>query len=1247
MKSQPWFTSRLSSRRSAASLLALVLIPSLSPVWAQDQAASPTASGPTPAAAPAAAPAAPDQSQASGSSASTGSEVVQLSPFEVNASQNQGYFSANTLAGTRLNNNIGDLASSITVVTKQQMEDTNSLDLNDVFRFEANTQGASTYTPYTLVRTNVSDVLAGGGSTSGNYVDAEDSGNRVRGLASVDNEEDNYFASSRLPFDAYNTDSVEIDRGPNSIIFGSGSPAGIVNQSRTQAVLDKFSGEADVEGGSWGGFRETADFNIPLIKDTLAIYVAQMYDSEGFEQKPSSDITRRQYLALTLNPFKSHKTKLQFSFENYSNYANDPNSLTPVDYVTPWLASGRPVWNPVTDEATYLNTGQTTVPLAIGTTYPNYTPGTIAGNNAVTSTTSANFIPGLGFFSSGHNIMFLDQGTLTNFFKGQPAAGYTQGYPGSIVVPGAATNPLTSAQALVNEERMSESTTLPTPTQYGSWSLPSVVSKNIYDWSTINVNSMGDTVTAGKTYHAELTQELLPNENWGSLNLDLGWYRQEIEQMIDVPVSQANATQIFVDTDTTLPWGSPNPFLGVPFIDAYQADLYEEPEINNNYRGMLEYEVNLADKVPNWLSWLGRQRFLGVYSQHDDVLTNLRYRPAIVSGDPNFLPTTTSLTAVNGYSYPASNSAIEQVYYMGQPGSAPDGRGTLSPGFLNRPPFYSPSPNTFGGSYLNGQSAALVSEYNYATGQWQQNNVNFASPLFATGGDSENIQDAKTYFWQSFFWNDRIVGSLGIDDDQVKNRQTVLPSAANATALEYPNGGFPTAASEALWFHESPWTYIGGNTSTQGVVIHPFKDWSFIDGPANSGNLAAAFLRTLSFTFNKSDNFNPPSANYTDFFGNPLGKPTGNEKDYGVEVATPDNKLFLRATWFTTSDLNQTTTFTSSGRAEYLDTNIKAWATAVVLIQNGENPSTDTNFENANEIAQLTPTEQTQISALTNVPYNFGGNVGTNGEYVNATSTENGVAKGQEIELTYNPTPTWTMKFTWGHQATTVSNADAQAQAYVTYRLPWWSSVTAPASLPGGPNTVYTLAGGTNTMYLGSFWQSYGAPGESPTGPGNTSGWYTAQAYYNAVEGSQLAIDEAVNGALAPNQIQYSWSYLTNYIVPTGILKGVGIGGAVNYQGRANASYYGSTTNLNASGQIAAPNLNEPIYTPSETHIDAWVSYQFKLPWSGLDTKVQFNVADLTSTGYLVPVSFNLDGSPAAERIIPPRQYTLEVSVRY
>src|SRR5215212_5637723 len=59
-------------------------------------------------------------------------EVVALSPFEV-VSDTRGYFSANTMSGTRFNTKLEDLASSLTVVTKEQMTDFAMLDINDIF----------------------------------------------------------------------------------------------------------------------------------------------------------------------------------------------------------------------------------------------------------------------------------------------------------------------------------------------------------------------------------------------------------------------------------------------------------------------------------------------------------------------------------------------------------------------------------------------------------------------------------------------------------------------------------------------------------------------------------------------------------------------------------------------------------------------------------------------------------------------------------------------------------------------------------------------------------------------------------------------------------------------------------------------------------------------------------------------------------------------------------------------------------
>jgi hypothetical protein len=185
-------------------------------------------------------------------------------------------------------------------------------------------------------------------------------------------------------------------------------------------------------------------------------------------------------------------------------------------------------------------------------------------------------------------------------------------------------------------------------------------------------------------------------------------------------------------------------------------------------------------------------------------------------------------------------------------------------------------------------------------------------------------------------------------------------------------------------------------------------------------------------------------------------------------------------------------------------------------------------------------------------------------------------------------------------------------------------------------------------MLLSDFWTGYGYDGNVTEN--NISGWTTSSNYYDAVVGSQLAIDEANNGALAPNQRQYSWSYVTNYTIDHGFLKYLSFGGALRYDGRAVAGYYGDEGNLNSTGQVAAPDITKPIYTPGRYHIDAWVAYTFKLPWAKankVDCKVQLNVQDMTSNGYLLPVSYNFDGSPAAERIIAPRTFTLSTKFSF
>ena len=220
-------------------------------------------------------------------------------PFEVSADQAKGYFTPNTTTGTRLSNNIGDIPSSVTVIDKQQIQDTNSQNINDIMMYEAGTQGSHTYTPVTgfSETTRIDDALAGSNDVGTGIAGPNTLSTRVNGLGAPDNEVDDFFGSYRIPFDTYNVQSIEIDRGPNSLMFGSGSAAGIVNSTSTEAQLNKLSGDFSLQTSNFGGFRETSDLNIPLIRDHVALYLAQEFTSVGEQRKPASDLTRRQYAA--------------------------------------------------------------------------------------------------------------------------------------------------------------------------------------------------------------------------------------------------------------------------------------------------------------------------------------------------------------------------------------------------------------------------------------------------------------------------------------------------------------------------------------------------------------------------------------------------------------------------------------------------------------------------------------------------------------------------------------------------------------------------------------------------------------------------------------------------------------------------------------------------------------------------------------------------------------------------------------
>jgi len=83
------------------------------------------------------------------------SETVELSPFMVTSEKDAGYYGANSMSGTRMNTKLEDIAASITVITKQQMMDLALLNMDDIFSYEASTEGTRNYTAFSFDRNQV------------------------------------------------------------------------------------------------------------------------------------------------------------------------------------------------------------------------------------------------------------------------------------------------------------------------------------------------------------------------------------------------------------------------------------------------------------------------------------------------------------------------------------------------------------------------------------------------------------------------------------------------------------------------------------------------------------------------------------------------------------------------------------------------------------------------------------------------------------------------------------------------------------------------------------------------------------------------------------------------------------------------------------------------------------------------------------------------------------------------------------
>ena len=699
----------------------------------------------------------------------SGDEVVELSPFEVNSAQDRGYLATSTMSGTRLNSKIEDIAASLSVVTKQQLEDTASVDINDVFMYESNTEGTAQWTSFSNDRGTISDDIQANPTGA----------NRMRGLSAANTATDG-FASS-LPFDSYNVDSIEISRGPNAGVFGVGNSGGGVNINSARANLSRDASGFGTRTDSYGGYRANFDLNRVILKNKLAVRALGLYDDKGFERKPSSEVIRRLQLALTYHPFKN--TTIRGSFESYRDAYNRPNSTTPRDGVSDWVANGKPVYNPLTRSVRFLDG----VTPAIGPI------NTVANENALLPYSIAATDTAVTTYPS----MYIQNGQIQLYeINAMPTATGTG--PTSVD----ATTALPGLHLLTSSTFYNKNTAA-----YPLYVTKGITNKSIYDWTSVNITAPNYGNQKGETSNISFEQVIL-NTPRQSLAVQAAWQKERLynnnRSFLGSYGNAGGKLQVSVDINEYLLDGTPNPY----FLDTYlgypRPGYSKSSTINDNYRSNLAYELNLT-RENNFLKYFGRHRISGFGEFRSTHTNNLGFTDTIGS-DESWM----SATGV-----PSSrNSAGYRPYMHYMVGDANGFNVDYGPKGISAPPY-----------------DTTLRYYNGVTKQWINEPVTYEEYYYA---NRPNRKLLSTYggTWQGFFLDGKIIPTYTIRKDFNRNRDS--NSAINPTAATDGNYVLP----DPTVFGAYDWIKNRGKTTSEGVVVKPLSWLHLLYSQSDSFNPA-------------------------------------------------------------------------------------------------------------------------------------------------------------------------------------------------------------------------------------------------------------------------------------------------------------------------------------------------------------------------------------------------------------------------
>ncbi len=1175
-------------------------------------------------------------------------EIIRLSPFEVSATAEEGYAAATSLAGNRLNTELRDVGSAVTVVTGQFLRDIGATSNETLLQYTTNTEVGNIYG-------NMANAGSGTQLDETGKFPNPNQNTRVRGLAAADSTVD-YFLTD-IPWDSYNVDRIDFQRGPNAILFGLGSPAGIINAGTRGAGFEN-RGSAEGRYSRFGSVRATFDYNVALIPQQLGVRVDTLWNREKFQQAPAFQDDKRVYGALRYEPRFLNKgsahTTFKASFEQGRVRSNRPRSLTPGDSITPWFLSGTATgYTAAGVPFTYNNLDrkgfdarglQDTNVASIGgggefvkeynstggfpdkTLNPYWQPW-LGGQFG-----ASYFGNPMAIFSSGEN----SAATLVNW---EPSAARGLN-PAGAVDRGIAGIPFSRMSSITLYRDLSKKVNLPGAkfglTRNLSLSDPSIFDfydqlidgPNKHEWQNFRRYDVGfsQTFFEGK-FGVEAVFDRQHYDN-GQLNF-----------MTD------KGQQLYVDVIQIEADGTANPNFGRPFV----ADSGAGGAVSSTDREVFRltayarHDFDRGARRSFLTRLLGHHTVTGLYS--DDT------RRTSSRNFAHYVADNAYKDFINGFgANPATiNSSVRAVYPVIYLGPSLVGASSASGAHIANPQVRAV---VAGGSIRAFDSTWVATGVDPAA-PWE-------NPLYPTGNplrtstQSENPANYRG-------WIDT---PIAITDSETGRRDdTTIGASAGKLIVESQalnwQGYFWDGAFVAMYGHRKDtarsWAVSAARDSEGRAIVDrsSFKlpdRATLVEDTSNSWSgvlhlnslLAERLPMNLGLFYDRSTNFQP-KAGRVGPLNNPLTPPTGNTKDFGLRVSTNDEKYALKINWYKTSVVNSDGT--SGFNAFYLGQLFTDYQAArnrfVFEVADPANPATyragDPNqwtYQPASDSSaaaqradvaawealtkslpaafftawklDLNQTNLSQLKPLTYMmPAGF-------------TIPEDNVSKGAEFEFYASPVR--------GLRLT----ANASKSEAVRNNV-------GDSALNDLVNTINTAL---NTTAAGSL----------RNGPSSTAG--TALANWNANFWASWLSVKGQEGGSVPELRRWRANLVANYDFSAGPLKGVNVGAAYRWQdkviiGYRPVYYIGDQLAPNPAMATSAKfDLANPYYGPAEKNLDLWIGYTRRLG-ARLNWRTQLNVRNVGKRDSLIPITVQPDGRPAAWRIAPTMVWLLTNTIEF